>query len=103
MTDQEEDLKKKGGKVKEGTANVKQVAGNITNIINNNNINNYIINDTTKGTPTQFIMQQQQNNPRISTAPASLSTQPSGPSTPGMQRPSEFAVRQMYKPPSAGQ
>jgi hypothetical protein len=45
------------------------VAGNITNIINNNNINNYIINDNTKGTPTQYLMQQQ-NNPRISTAPA---------------------------------
>jgi hypothetical protein len=49
---------------------MKQVAGNITNIINNNNINNYIINDTSKA-PNQFMMQQQNmNGNRVSTAPA---------------------------------
>jgi len=50
MTDQEDDKK---AKKKDGTAGGKQIAGNITNIINNNNINNFIINDAKPG----FIMQ----------------------------------------------
>ena len=81
MTDQEDEKNNKRGtrRTKSGDGkdgpNMKQVAGNITNIINNNNINNYIINDTSK-TPNQFMMQQQNmNGNRVSTAPAQIVNQ----------------------------
>ena len=45
-----------------------QSGGNITNIINNNNINNYIINDPSKATPVFHMAQHpnmNQNDPRM--------------------------------------
>ena len=54
----------------------KTTVGNITNIINNNNINNYIINDPSKA-PPQFHMSHAQqtmgNDARVQTAPADVS------------------------------
>lgn len=64
MTDPEDDQAKRrgsrgNGQRKQGEqASVKQTAGNITNIINNNNINNYYVNDGSKA-PNQIMMQQQ--------------------------------------------
>lgn len=54
----------------------KQQVGNITNIINNNNINNFIINDPTKAPPAFHMAQahQQMGMPdgRVQTAPIDL-------------------------------
>jgi hypothetical protein len=70
MTDQEDDKGQRRGSrgngqrqaaKSQGDPNVKQIAGNITNIINNNNINNYYVNDGSKA-PNQIMMQQQAMN-----------------------------------------
>jgi hypothetical protein len=51
----------------------KQQVGNITNIINNNNINNFIINDPSKAPPAFHMAQAQQQmvvpDSRVQTAP----------------------------------